>query len=273
MGAGLTAKKMAECRWVRPELVGQFELTGWTPERRPMSVRVILAHPAGVVAPSAFRIRSDHPPIYLSDRPLSTAESTGHSPSQVAAGKQSFDVYVRELYPPHWPDAGGARVRLSSSSPTCPRRLRGKGGPSTIAHEPLQAIARGAFDSDQSVQGETSTMMEAAAELFPESNGSGVWCLAAWLGLVPKQQFQDRLSSTRDRESQPAHAQNFGQSFGPVRPPQLRHNYEIPTSQVSMWLASRAQDAAEESDIARNQRRMLSFIRPQAQTHEIPPCI
>ena len=29
-GAGLTAAKMKECRWVKPILVGQFEFTEWT---------------------------------------------------------------------------------------------------------------------------------------------------------------------------------------------------------------------------------------------------
>ena len=29
---GLTAAKMAECRWVRPVLVGQFEFVEWTPD-------------------------------------------------------------------------------------------------------------------------------------------------------------------------------------------------------------------------------------------------
>ena len=29
-GAGLTAAKMAECRWVKPLLVGQFEFVEWT---------------------------------------------------------------------------------------------------------------------------------------------------------------------------------------------------------------------------------------------------
>ena len=29
-GAGLTAKKMSECRWVRPEVVAQFEFVEWT---------------------------------------------------------------------------------------------------------------------------------------------------------------------------------------------------------------------------------------------------
>jgi bifunctional non-homologous end joining protein LigD len=28
-GAGLTAAKMAECRWLKPELVGQFEFVEW----------------------------------------------------------------------------------------------------------------------------------------------------------------------------------------------------------------------------------------------------
>jgi len=29
-GAGLTAAKMAECRWLRPQLIGQFEFVEWT---------------------------------------------------------------------------------------------------------------------------------------------------------------------------------------------------------------------------------------------------
>src|SRR2546426_9938198 len=31
-GQGLTAAKMAECRWLKPMLVGQFEFTEWTPD-------------------------------------------------------------------------------------------------------------------------------------------------------------------------------------------------------------------------------------------------
>ena len=31
-GAGLTAQKMADCRWLKPELVGQFEFVEWTGE-------------------------------------------------------------------------------------------------------------------------------------------------------------------------------------------------------------------------------------------------
>jgi ATP-dependent DNA ligase len=31
-GAGLTAAKMSECRWMKPVLVGQFEFVEWTPE-------------------------------------------------------------------------------------------------------------------------------------------------------------------------------------------------------------------------------------------------
>jgi len=29
-GAGLTAAKMSECRWLKPDLVGQFEFVEWT---------------------------------------------------------------------------------------------------------------------------------------------------------------------------------------------------------------------------------------------------
>jgi len=31
-GAGLTAKKMEDCVWLKPKLVGQFEFTEWTPD-------------------------------------------------------------------------------------------------------------------------------------------------------------------------------------------------------------------------------------------------
>ena len=31
-GAGLTSKKMADCRWLTPTLVGQFEFVEWTPD-------------------------------------------------------------------------------------------------------------------------------------------------------------------------------------------------------------------------------------------------
>jgi ATP-dependent DNA ligase len=31
-GAGLTAAKMAECRWLTPQLVAQFEYVEWTPD-------------------------------------------------------------------------------------------------------------------------------------------------------------------------------------------------------------------------------------------------
>ena len=34
-GEGLTAKKMAECRWLKPVLVGQFEFLEWTADRSP----------------------------------------------------------------------------------------------------------------------------------------------------------------------------------------------------------------------------------------------
>lgn len=29
---GITASKMAECRWLKPVLVGQFEFVEWTPD-------------------------------------------------------------------------------------------------------------------------------------------------------------------------------------------------------------------------------------------------
>ena len=32
LGAGLTAKKMVDCRWLKPVLVGQFEFVEWTGE-------------------------------------------------------------------------------------------------------------------------------------------------------------------------------------------------------------------------------------------------
>src|SRR3981189_2873839 len=32
-GAGLTAAKMKDCRWLKPSLVGQFEFVEWTPDK------------------------------------------------------------------------------------------------------------------------------------------------------------------------------------------------------------------------------------------------
>ena len=40
-GAGLTAKKMADCRWLRPSLVGQFEFVEWTPDNHLRHTRFI----------------------------------------------------------------------------------------------------------------------------------------------------------------------------------------------------------------------------------------
>ena len=40
-GAGLTAAKMAECRWLKPVLVGQFEFAEWTGENHLRHVRFV----------------------------------------------------------------------------------------------------------------------------------------------------------------------------------------------------------------------------------------
>jgi bifunctional non-homologous end joining protein LigD len=40
-GAGLTATKMADCRWLKPTLVGQFEYVEWTPENHLRQSRFI----------------------------------------------------------------------------------------------------------------------------------------------------------------------------------------------------------------------------------------
>jgi len=40
-GAGLTQAKMAECRWLKPELVGQFEYVEWTPENHLRHTRFV----------------------------------------------------------------------------------------------------------------------------------------------------------------------------------------------------------------------------------------
>jgi bifunctional non-homologous end joining protein LigD len=40
-GAGLTAKKMADCRWLKPLLVGQFEFVEWTGENHLRHTRFI----------------------------------------------------------------------------------------------------------------------------------------------------------------------------------------------------------------------------------------
>ena len=39
-GEGLTAEKMKQCRWLVPELVGQFEFVEWTPDRPLASLAV-----------------------------------------------------------------------------------------------------------------------------------------------------------------------------------------------------------------------------------------
>ena len=41
LGKGLTAEKMADCRWLRPELVGQFEFVEWTPDGHLRHSRVV----------------------------------------------------------------------------------------------------------------------------------------------------------------------------------------------------------------------------------------
>jgi bifunctional non-homologous end joining protein LigD len=40
-GAGLTAKKMVDCRWLKPELVGQFEFLEWTGDHHLRHTRFI----------------------------------------------------------------------------------------------------------------------------------------------------------------------------------------------------------------------------------------
>ena len=40
-GQGLTKEKMAECRWLRPELVGQFEFVEWTPDNHLRHTRFV----------------------------------------------------------------------------------------------------------------------------------------------------------------------------------------------------------------------------------------
>jgi DNA ligase D-like protein (predicted ligase) len=40
-GEGLTAKKMAECRWLKPKLVGQFEFLEWTPDQHLRHTRFV----------------------------------------------------------------------------------------------------------------------------------------------------------------------------------------------------------------------------------------
>ena len=40
-GQGLTAAKMKECRWLKPELVGQFEFVEWTPDHHLRHTRFV----------------------------------------------------------------------------------------------------------------------------------------------------------------------------------------------------------------------------------------
>ena len=39
-GQGLTKAKMAECRWLKPVLVGQFEFLEWTPRQSPPAFQI-----------------------------------------------------------------------------------------------------------------------------------------------------------------------------------------------------------------------------------------
>jgi hypothetical protein len=49
-GQGLTAAKMAECRWLNPVLVGQFEFVEWTPDLAAAIQKrfAITAHPRSI---------------------------------------------------------------------------------------------------------------------------------------------------------------------------------------------------------------------------------
>ena len=52
MGTGLTAAKMAECQWLMPKLVGQFEFVEWTADLHLRHTRFIALRddkPAGQV--------------------------------------------------------------------------------------------------------------------------------------------------------------------------------------------------------------------------------
>jgi bifunctional non-homologous end joining protein LigD len=40
-GQGLTAAKMAQCRWVGPVLVGQYEFLDWTPDNHLRHSRLV----------------------------------------------------------------------------------------------------------------------------------------------------------------------------------------------------------------------------------------
>ncbi len=40
-GAGLTAAKMKECRWLKPELVGHFEFVEWTSDNHLRHTRFV----------------------------------------------------------------------------------------------------------------------------------------------------------------------------------------------------------------------------------------
>jgi ATP-dependent DNA ligase len=52
-GLGLTAEKMNECRWLRPELVGQFEFVEWTADSHLRHARFVALRED--VAPSKVR--------------------------------------------------------------------------------------------------------------------------------------------------------------------------------------------------------------------------
>ena len=58
-GAGLTAKKMADCRWLRPTLVGQFEFVEWTPDNHLRHTRFISLREDKRARGCSTRVRRD----------------------------------------------------------------------------------------------------------------------------------------------------------------------------------------------------------------------
>jgi bifunctional non-homologous end joining protein LigD len=65
-GQGLTAEKMTECRWLRPELVGQFEFLEWTPDNHLRHARFV-------------GLRDDKPAENVSRVKITNQQTTGES--------------------------------------------------------------------------------------------------------------------------------------------------------------------------------------------------
>src|SRR3954452_18525707 len=88
-GAGLTAAKMKDCQWLKPELVGQFEFLEWTPENHLRHTRFIELH------------EDKSCPLKGSSR-----RSPGHQPQSQHCRCRAMVPRLPNGFPEWWPQRG-----------------------------------------------------------------------------------------------------------------------------------------------------------------------